>query len=69
MGHLYGCDKINKEYMRIFFGKYNGQDLEDIPTTYLVWLSEQEWIEEKYPELMIETENEIEYRNKFDKNF
>lgn len=36
------------EGIKIHFGKYKGQYLDDIPANYLKWLSEQDWIED-YP--------------------
>ena len=31
------------------FGKYKGKPMEEVPDGYLLWLLEQEWLEEKYP--------------------
>jgi len=30
--------------MVLHFGKYKGQDLEDVPDHYLEWLDEQDWV-------------------------
>jgi uncharacterized protein (DUF3820 family) len=35
----------------ITFGTHKGKKLEFVPAHYLLWLLEQEWLEEKYPEL------------------
>jgi uncharacterized protein (DUF3820 family) len=36
--------------MRINFGKYKGQDIEDVPASYLAWLGEQDFIG-KFPDV------------------
>lgn len=33
------------------FGKYKGLDLDDVPADYLLWLGEQDWLEDKFPEV------------------
>ena len=45
------------------FGKYRGQPLADIPRSYLQWLLEQEWMEEK-DELVEAIENELATRDR-----
>jgi uncharacterized protein (DUF3820 family) len=40
----------DSEY-QITFGKYKDTLLQDVPANYLLWLYDQEWLEEKYPEL------------------
>lgn len=30
--------------MNMPFGKHKGQDMENVPASYLLWLSEQDWI-------------------------
>ncbi len=42
--------KINDNYI-IPFGKHKGQKLIDVPGSYLLWLTEQEWANERHPEL------------------
>jgi uncharacterized protein (DUF3820 family) len=32
--------------MEMPFGKYKGEDITDVPTDYLSWLEEQDWIRE-----------------------
>ena len=34
------------------FGKHDGEAMEDIPEGYLHWLADQDWLEERYPEVM-----------------
>jgi len=56
------------------FGKHKGKTLEDTPAGWLVWFMEQDWAEEKYPELFAyceEKEEQLrdeakEYRPDFD---
>lgn len=35
------------------FGKHEGLPLESVPASYLVWFYEQDWAEEKYPEIYL----------------
>jgi uncharacterized protein (DUF3820 family) len=35
---------------KISFGKYKGTKFENIPADYLLWLWDQNWLEDKYPE-------------------
>jgi len=35
----------------ISFGKYKGERLGDLPASYLLWLGDQHWIEEKFPDI------------------
>lgn len=44
------------------FGKHKGEHIEDVPTSYLTWLVEQEWCEEKFYSLYDAALIEIEYR-------
>lgn len=34
------------------FGKYKGQTLDDVPADYLLWLEEQDWVQEKFPKIV-----------------
>lgn len=51
--------------MKIPFGKHRGELLADIPNSYLEWLLEQEFFEEKFPEHYTMSKKEMEYRRKF----
>ncbi len=31
------------------FGKHEGEAMLNVPASYLLWLSKQDWVEEKYP--------------------
>lgn len=47
------------------FGKHVGELVADVPNGYLAWLADQEFVEEKYPELWDTILQEVEYRDKF----
>ena len=51
------------------FGKHEGKTIEEIETNYLIWLLGQEWFKEKFEELFAAVDQEINYRDKFDKHF
>ncbi len=46
------------------FGKYKDYDIETVPNSYLEWLLEQEWVEEKYSHLIDVIEEELETRKR-----
>lgn len=58
---------VQKPYrdMKIPFGKHKGELLADIPNSYLLWILEQEFYEEKFHEHWSMTKQELEYRKKF----
>jgi uncharacterized protein (DUF3820 family) len=33
------------------FGKHKGQNLDDVPDSYLIWLLKQDWVETKFSRL------------------
>jgi uncharacterized protein (DUF3820 family) len=49
------------------FGKYKGEGIEDIPDSYLEFLLEQSWMEEKFPEGLEAILKEVQFREKFGK--
>ena len=51
--------------MKIPFGKHKGELLADIPNSYLEWLLDQEFFEEKFQQHWKMTKKELEYRDKF----
>ena len=53
----------------IFFGKYKGKDIEDVPSSYLKYLLESDWFDKKYPDLVKEMDKELKYRNDWNKHF
>lgn len=49
--------------MRITFGKYIGEDLEDVPCDYLQWLYDNYEAKDEYGEELLEAvDEEIQYR-------
>lgn len=51
--------------MKIPFGKHKGELLADIPNSYLEWLLDQEFFEEKFLQHWKMAKKELEYRDKF----
>ena len=51
------------------FGKYSGKPLHLITSRYLIWLTEQDWFEKKYPDLLEDVEWEITQRDKEGSHF
>jgi len=47
--------------MILQFGKYKGQTLADVPSGYLDWLREQDWVK---PDLMDAVEEEWQIRER-----
>ena len=37
--------------MRLTFGKFNGARIDDVPSWYLSWLTNQAWFGERFPQL------------------
>jgi uncharacterized protein (DUF3820 family) len=51
--------------LKMPFGKHKGELLADIPNSYLDWLLEQDFFEEKFREQWLMTKKELDYRKKF----
>ncbi len=45
------------------FGKYKGQGIEDIPDSYLDWLTGMSWFKEKFPKERAIILKELKYRD------
>lgn len=45
--------------MKMPFGRYKGEDMEDLPTSYLYWLAENL---ESHPQIQQEAENQLKLR-------
>jgi len=56
--------KINNEIVLIPFGKYKGEQVADCPRDYLNWLLEQDWLYDKYPDLLDAIEEECHLRDR-----
>jgi uncharacterized protein (DUF3820 family) len=46
------------------FGKYRGQDIVDLPSSYLKWCCLQDWFEERYRGLLKAIDEELKFRDK-----
>ena len=52
------------------FGKHRGKDIGEIPSNYLTWLLEQDWMEEdQYDDLFEEIAWEMATRERSDAHF
>jgi uncharacterized protein (DUF3820 family) len=47
------------------FGKHKGEPIEDLSDSYLEWLLDQDWMEEKFPEGLEAILKEVQYRERF----
>jgi uncharacterized protein (DUF3820 family) len=55
---------------KITFGKFKGKTVEEIPSSYLKWLAEQDFMDKPSNyNLLEEVEQELEWRSAFDKHF
>jgi uncharacterized protein (DUF3820 family) len=41
------------------FGKHKDEKISDVPVKYLEWLQQQDWMDDKFPELLQEIEFEL----------
>ena len=55
--------------MKVYFGKYKGLNVEELPSDYLKWLTFQDWCEEKFPNVLREAEEELAFRTTSNKHF
>jgi len=55
--------------MEMPFGKYQGKEIEDIPSDYLRWLMDQDWFGEKFEDLFEEVEDEWDIRERSHAHF
>jgi len=47
------------------FGKFKGRDIEDLPRSYLEWLTGEKFFWEKYPDGCKAVVAELKYRDRF----
>lgn len=47
------------------FGKFKGQAIEDIPTPYLNWLTEQDWFCDDHRQGLHAVNTELNFRERF----
>lgn len=43
------------------FGDFNGEDIEDVPDTYLTWLKGEKWFREKFADKVSIVDKELKY--------
>lgn len=48
----------NGSKIELTFGKHKGERLGDVPAGYLLWLGDQEWLGQKFPEIKAYIEKE-----------
>jgi len=48
------------------FGKFKDVDIEDIPDSYLIWVSGEGWFKTQQSKLCDNIKKELAYRDKFD---
>jgi len=60
--------EAKKKYrdVKLPFGKYSGELLADVPNSYLGWLADQEFVENRHPTLYRMALLEKKYRSDFD---
>jgi len=47
------------------FGKHKGKEIESIPSSYLEWLTEQDWFCKQYKHGLEQIEKEMKFRDDF----
>ncbi len=55
--------------MKVYFGKYRGLDIDEIPSDYLKWLTLQDRREERFPDLLKEAREELNFRTTLNRHF
>jgi len=46
----------------ITFGRFKGHRIGEVPDSYLIWLSESDWFEKKFPDLQERVNEELAFR-------
>jgi len=54
--------------MIIPFGKFKDKEIEEAPSKYLLWLTDQDWFNDKFVQLPNEVVKELEWRDKWDRH-
>jgi uncharacterized protein (DUF3820 family) len=55
--------------MKVYFGKYKGLNVDELPSDYLKWLTLQDRFEEEFPNVLREVEEELTFRTTWNKHF
>lgn len=61
-------DRERTNGMIIPFGIFRNKGIEEVPSSYLVWLTDRDWFNDKFPDLSNEVVKELEWRDKFDRH-
>ncbi|VBB42842.1 hypothetical protein TRIP_B220090 [uncultured Desulfatiglans sp.] len=56
------ADFSRREWSTMPFGKYAGLGMDELPSNYLLWLTDQDWFEAKYYGLFLEACDVLEGR-------
>ncbi len=54
--------------MIIPFGKFRNKDIEEVPSQYLLWLTDQDWFNDKHVQLSNKVVEELDWRDKMDRH-
>ncbi len=54
--------------MIIPFGAFRDKDIEEVPSKYLTWLTNQDWFNDKHVQLSNEMVAELDWRDKMDRH-
>lgn len=59
-------NRVDGDYgeMKVAFGKHQGKQVGDLPTSYMRWCLDQDWFESQYPEYVDAFENELRFRER-----
>ena len=52
------------DYIMPHWSKYKGKDISVVPRSHLEWLQEEDWVEEKFKDLLQAIEEELEQRDR-----
>ncbi len=54
--------------MIIPFGAFRDKDIEEVPSKYLIWLTDQDWFNDKFVQLSNGVVEELDWRDKMDRH-
>ena len=54
--------------MIIPFGMFRDKDIEEVPSKYLIWLTNQDWFNDKFVQLSNGVVEELDWRDKMDRH-
>jgi len=55
--------------MKVYFGKYRGLNVDEVPSDYLKWLTLQDRHEREFLDLIREAEEELVFRTTWNRHF